>query len=146
MTREFVTYNQALALKELGFDEPCMAIYYSKDKSFSWHHHIDHTNKEPVLDTGEFNISAPTYSAAFRWFREKHNLYAEICLDSYKEPYSLKVTIKHLDDTNTFVDKEYYPYSNGIGAIDNKKYEEAEQACLDKLIEICKTKNNEQAN
>ena len=55
-----------------------------------------------------------------------------------KEPYSLKVIIKHLDDTNTFVDKEYYPYSNGIGDIDNKKYEEAEQACLDKLIKIVK--------
>lgn len=138
MNKEFVTYEQALALKELGFDEPCFGRwieptellisapaddeYCQKQHEFSW------------------TALAPLYQQAFRWFKEKHNLYSEINLDSYKEPYSLKVTIKHLDDTNTFVDKEYYPYSNGIGDIDNKKYEEAESACLDKLIEICKNK------
>jgi hypothetical protein len=27
MEKHFVTYNQALALKELGFDEPCFGAY-----------------------------------------------------------------------------------------------------------------------
>jgi hypothetical protein len=128
MKKEFCTYEQALALKELGFDEPCFTRYYESGKladSLSYLHHNYFGQ-----------VNAPLYQQAFRWFREKYNLYSEINLDSYKEPYSLKVTIKHLDDTNTFVDKEYYPYSNGIGDIDNKKYEEAESACLDKLIEI----------
>ena len=133
MNKEFCTYEQALALKELGFDEPCFGYYK--------HEELLIEGKYKNSDHG-FSISAPLYQQAFRWFREKHNLYSEINLDSYKEPYSLKVTIKHLDDTNTFVDKEYYPYSNGIGAIDNKKYEKAEQDCLDKLIEICKNKTN----
>ena len=130
MTREFITYNQALALKELGFDEPCFAcvdedgVYLKGDIRFN----------------STIQSYAPLYQQAFRWFREKHNLYSEINLDSYKEPYSLKITIKHLDETNTFVDKEYYPYSNGIGDIDNKTYEEAEQECLKKLIEIVKNK------
>ena len=132
MKQEFITYEQALALKELGFDEPCFGFYYPNGK-FIQIHTIGFPNDKKDC------ILAPLYQQAFRWFREKHNLYSEIKLDSYKEPYSLKVTIKHLDDTNTFVDKEYYPYSNGIGDIDNKKYEEAESACLDKLIEIVKT-------
>jgi hypothetical protein len=135
MENEFIPYEQALALKELGFDEPCLAKHDLKHILLR----IEECKNQENAQEFDY-ILAPTFSQAFRWFREKHNLYSEINLDSYKEPYSLKVTIKHLDDTNTFVDKEYYPYSNGIGDIDNKKYEEAEQACLDKLIEICKTK------
>ena len=118
MNKEFVSYEQAVALKELGFNEPCMAIYYSKDKSFSWHHHKDHTNDEPALDSGEFNISAPTYSAAFRWFREKHGLVGLVTTFNSK---------------NNF---RYAVYAEYIGTEDYKTYEEAEQACLDKLIEI----------
>jgi hypothetical protein len=133
MNKEFTTYEQALVLKDLDFDEPCFAWYVSKEYGLE-------IGKVIQTDLIKDAVVAPTFHQAFRFFREKHNLYSEINLDSYKEPYSLKVTIKHLDDTNTFVDKEYYPYSNGIGDIDNKKYEEAEQACLDKLIEIVKSK------
>ena len=54
MTKEFIPYEQSLALKELGFDEPCMA---SKD-----------------INNGEGLIQLPLFQQAFRWFREKHNL------------------------------------------------------------------------
>jgi hypothetical protein len=27
MSKEFIPYEQALELKELGFDEPCLAVY-----------------------------------------------------------------------------------------------------------------------
>ena len=29
MENEFIPYEQALALKELGFDEPCIGYYYN---------------------------------------------------------------------------------------------------------------------
>jgi hypothetical protein len=32
MTKEFVTYKQALALKELGFNEPCFVSVDSEGK------------------------------------------------------------------------------------------------------------------
>jgi hypothetical protein len=140
MKKEFVTYEIALALKELKFDEPCFA------------HFVKHYNEiKCILDSDDFDewwtnnsdnleCTAPLKQQAFRFFRDNYNLYSEITLDSYKEPYSLKVTIKHLDETNTFVDEEYYPYSNEIGDINNKKQEEAELACLIKLIEIVKSK------
>ena len=130
MNKEFIPYEQALALKELGFDEPCMAIYYSKDKSFSWHHHKDHTNDEPALDSGEFNISAPLYQQAFRWFRDKHDLQASNIMFSNGK-YDTGIT-RYKGTQSVW----------GNGPIYHT-YEEAELACLDKLIEIVKLRGFE---
>jgi hypothetical protein len=54
MNKEFIPYEQALELKELGFDEPCMS---SRDM-----------NNDKGL------IQLPLYQQAFRWFREKYIL------------------------------------------------------------------------
>ena len=35
MKKEFIPYQQALALKELGFNEPCYATYSSNDKKLT---------------------------------------------------------------------------------------------------------------
>ena len=131
----FCSYSQAKELKELGFDEPCFGVFNAKEELYigtkyaSPQHHL----------TGAAS-QAPLKQQVFSWFRKKYNLYCEIDLDSYKEPYSLKVTIKQLDESNTFVNKEYYPYINGIGDIDNKTYEQAESECINKLISILKEK------
>jgi hypothetical protein len=138
MEKEFIPYEQALALKELGFDEPCFWWYDFEKELRKDRIGVNSINSKYFLNGN--SCSAPLYQQCFRWFRDKYNLYIEIRLDSYKEPYSLKVTIRHLDDTNTFIDKEYYPFLNGIGDIDNKKYEEAELEGLKKLIEIVKEK------
>jgi hypothetical protein len=65
MNKEFIPYEQALALKELGFDEPCMALYNEEGKKI--HLNIRLVNKKP-------HFSAPLYQQAFRWFREKCGL------------------------------------------------------------------------
>ena len=114
MTKEFVTYKQALALAELGFDERCFTRYYESGKladSLSYLHH-NHFGQ----------VNAPLYSQAFRWFREKHRLYPTI--DSF-------VGVKG-------VVKFFYKLPMYDETFDT--YEEAESACLDKLIEICKNK------
>ena len=56
MKNEFIPYEQALALKNLGFDEPC----------FGTASDIDITLRS--------DIKMPLYQQAFRWFREKHGL------------------------------------------------------------------------
>ena len=89
MNKEFVTYEQAVALKELGFDEPCLGLYHN-DKTLYPTQCKSHEQFHGQV------CSAPLYQQAFRWFREKCNLYSEINLDSYKEPYSLKVIINIL--------------------------------------------------
>jgi hypothetical protein len=76
MEKEFVTYEQALALKELEFDEPCIAFYThqgqfimmrqeEEDKISTW--------KNSYVPLGR-QYAAPTYQQAFRFFREKYNL------------------------------------------------------------------------
>ena len=109
MNKEFIPYEQALALKELGFDEPCFG-WYASDKSLI---------RDYVI---KMHLKAPLYQQAFRWFREKYNLTSWVY--------------------NSDVDKFFYTIlQNGriIKAHDSVAiYEEAELACLIKLIEIVK--------
>jgi len=127
MNKEFVTYEQAVALKELGFDEPCIAMYNSNGFLF--------IGEE--LSIAETEVLAPLKQQVFRWFREKYQVFTYIHL--YRT-----------DMDGTALEFEYYyrfPKRFKSETVRKfKTYEEAEQACLDKLIEICKTKNNEQAN
>jgi hypothetical protein len=115
MKNEFLTYDDALALKELGFDEPCFTRYYESGKladSLSYLHHNYFKQ-----------INAPLYQQAFRWFREKYNLYPII--DSF---VGVKGVIKFF-------------YKLPLCDATFNTYEEAELECLKKLIEIVKNKN-----
>jgi len=125
MEKEFVPYELALRLKALGFDEPCFGYYV-----------LERNGDYKLYDKCEVKtyftyIEAPTFSQAFRWFREKYGLYGipqEYTLDNFS--YQIK--------------------SNGEGAITFKvyggyplnytTYEEAELACLDKLLTLAESK------
>jgi hypothetical protein len=79
MEKEFIPYEQALALKELGFDEPCMR-YYHTDKSLR------------TLSEGWLNEKcvAPTFSQAFRWLLilvNKNKHFSNKWTISYNEDY-----------------------------------------------------------
>jgi hypothetical protein len=114
MENEFVSYTQAVALKELGFKEDCFGYYgYSKKLHINSNYKDAYNLKELVV--------APLYQQAFRWFREKCNLCGVITPQSYE--------IWGYPDGGCII--EQYPVHT---------YEEAESACLDKLIEICKNK------
>jgi hypothetical protein len=114
MENEFITYEQALALKELGFDasidEPCFG-YYDEGGNL-------YTEMVEVL-------KAPLYQQAFRWFREEHGLNSYIYQRS-------NITYRGVIHKNMKIAVNY--------TSDSSNYEEAEQACLDKLIEILKAK------
>ena len=135
MNKEFVPYEQALALKELGFDEQCSGWY--SDRNIR----IAGTNgcvvskllrNSEFIEDEEF-VSAPLYQQAFRWFREKHELYHSIIPyrsthDNYVDgTFHIEVRDSNGKDHSEYDDNEYY-------------YDEAELACLNKLIEILKEK------
>jgi hypothetical protein len=112
MEKEFVPYKLALRMKELGFEERCFTRYYESGKladSLSYLHHNYFGQ-----------VNAPTFQQAFRWFRKEHNLKFHIKEDVWNNWCSLKM-IRHDDYIS-------------IG--EYKTYEEAELACLEKLIEI----------
>ncbi len=128
MKKEFVTYEQALALKKLRFDEPCFTWYLNdKDIQFgsSGETGIDTCN---LIEANKYKvILAPTYSQAFRWFREKYKFNHSIIF--HKHPFGTDdYQYLILLDEDEFVETGF------------NTYEEAELACLIKLIEIVKTK------
>ena len=60
MEREFIPYEQAVALKELGFDEKCLSCYLYEVETFSWELNYQISNNSiPWI------ISAPLYQQAF---------------------------------------------------------------------------------
>jgi hypothetical protein len=119
---DFVPYELALELKQLGFDEPCLG-YYLASSLFISNDNVYNSTDIPV-------IKAPLYSQAFRFFREKHNLRCQI---NYIGGLINKTTwwdisvIGHYNTDPKEWEMKYQPY------------EEAELDCLKKLIEIVKT-------
>lgn len=136
--KEFTLYEEALALKELGFDEPCMKEFHIQellDNSTG----CEMTNTDLVELYGEQDVIAtPTYSQAFRWFRQTHGLKHDID-DSCKGTkfyYRIKShtdKFDNFDDIFLLIQKE-----KDWSKLEFNSYEEAELACLKKLIEIVK--------
>jgi len=120
MKNEFVKYKQALSLKELGFNEPCFGYYIETGEwapaSYSQKGTLYPSNSDLI---GKW-VSAPLYQQAFRWLR---NQYATCWYIQSEYPafYGLYI--------HNGIDYDHYVYDT---------YEEAEQACLNKLIEIVK--------
>jgi len=135
MEKEFVPYTEALALKELGFDEPCLG-YYAADILCTGQPQeiqLDEDRNYKKSKTESFLIIvAPTYSQAFRWFREKHEIEATTsCF------YNKRLDIPYKE-------RQYHCHIIKDGVTSKgpkyKTYEEAELECLRKLIELAKSK------
>jgi hypothetical protein len=120
MEKEFVPYELAVKLKELGFDEPCFG-YYTELKDFVMRPHLRQQ------DCIEGKFLAPTWQSAFRWFREKYQLHSTITSIS-QESWQWHIQ-KPGQQLGKLYDEDFYTY------------EEAELACLEKLIEIVEQKN-----
>jgi hypothetical protein len=137
MNKEFVNYDIALGLKEIKFDEPCLGFYTYKGEIRRYTNFDGELNdfqsiKNSGITMGDNWCTAPTFSQAFRWFREKYGLdggafynytgYMWNIIDVKNSNVTKNVTIQEDD-------MEHY-----------SSYEEAELACLIKLIEIVKNK------
>ena len=116
MNKDFVPYEEALALKGLGFDEECYG---------------HHTEGVPLhiglfLEQKKDLTSAPLYQQAFRWFREE---------------YGLLGIVNIAKNGNYYYDiNQINPYKEIYQGVDFYEPEEAELACLKNLIEIVKDK------
>jgi len=120
MEKEFVPYPLALIMKALGFDEPCFG---------GWSHPFEN-NKNGFLQLNqecEYDIEAPTYHQAFKWFRDEHKLDYSIIKNDLTKKYRISDILlknKYIELEEDFEDREY------------KLYEQAELACLEKLLDI----------
>jgi hypothetical protein len=117
MENEFIPYEQALALKELGFNEPC----------FRFQNNISNIIEEKSwLNWNEVEqfVSFPLYQQAFRWFREKYDMFVEITYENNLYDY--------------FIVSDVFTEDVDFGDGPFKTYEKMELACLIKLIELAK--------
>jgi hypothetical protein len=142
MEKEFVPYELALRMKQLGFNEPCLARW-QKNKKLQYRKENDWIyNFDPNPDNLEFyvknhpnylmlingkylwpqcvNFTASLFQQAFRWFREKYNIHIRI--EKYDET-------KWWANWGSWTSEVY------------DSYEETEVACIEKLIEIVEQKN-----
>ena len=145
MEKEFVPYEQALELKEIMFDEECFGFYteeYKKLAKVYCKYPIDLPTK-PVI--------APTFSQAFRFFREKYNIVHSIDWMTRSGGEYPSGYIVHFRGINENILPIYNIMLNegNIIVLNNTElpgyevfptYEEAELSCLKKLIEMVKNK------
>jgi hypothetical protein len=129
MNKEFVPYDIALAMSELGLRLEKNLAYYCEGSFYLLHPY--HQEQQP--QDAYIEVYAPLYQQAFRWFREK-GIYGEPTSD-LSDNLEDRVFVYSLysETGGYFVDRsEEY-----------KSYEEAELACLRKLIEIVNQNKDE---
>ena len=122
LEKEFIPYEEALVLKELGFNEPCFGEYRQWDGCRPWLQiYQDGEGAESSFTT---ECKAPTFSQAFRWFGKKYKMTSSV-RSYFAEAYFYEI---------------YESFTCEIVSDIYNSYEEAELACLRKLIEIVKEK------
>lgn len=133
MHEDFVTYEQAKDLKELGFDWDCNFIYY-----LTYHNH-----NKPIFQlfetTDYYGVEkywfAPTLSQAKKWLREIYGI--DVDIDSVyhrldtgdKVMYGLRIGVQR-----TFQREFYRNYDS---------YEEALSVGIDQALKLLKQQNND---
>ena len=129
ISKNFIPYDLALELKELGFEEPCFAFYgLSRDDYKTTRLSIFQNLKTDYLpDVHHLDVTcdAPLWQQAFRFFREKYMLSGEIYI--FKNIWNFDI-----EDISNSIQL----YTSDIMCYNS--YEEAELECLVKLIDIAK--------
>lgn len=146
----FVDYKTGLALKELGFDEPCFYQYVRDfDNNVELIPIVSETNY-PILrnNTQVSNCSggdcfaAPLKQQAFRWFRDKHDIQTLIKRNKSDHVwYRYEIYFERLATGENPPVMVGHTINSWLGLnLEFKTYEEAEDACINKIIELIKNK------
>ena len=148
MENEFLPYELAVKLKELGFDEPCLGFYNHQGQLILMAQEDESSiemYKNSYVEMG-MQYAAPLFQQVFRWFREEHGIFSWLTRHRYnittslgnKEyyrwalEYEVEKSEPHINSEIVYSDKEY------------DTYEEVELACLTKLIEIAEGNGKEE--
>lgn len=149
MKEEFVTFEQAVKLKELGFDWKCFA-YYTYLGNLGFDHPIEdildskiiyeNFNDTRISELYSIGCSAPTLSQVQKWLRERHNIFTSVNIyfPNYKDDdYSFaKYGFVYIDRRNNRAVRIESDY-NYNQLFDT--YEEAVSGVIDKVLEILKS-------
>ena len=137
MNKEFVTYEQALILKELGFDEPCIGFFENNGKnSLLVTDSVNFTNTDLKVE----GVSSPLYQQAFRWFRETYNMDVDIIRDSEVHYQDETRWIVKVSDWNNIRVKDFpiaqLKFPNTSHHTDFKSYDKALEKGLEEALKF----------
>ena len=139
MKEQFVSYEIALKLKELGFDECCLAVYF-KDK-FQLIKGFNINNVDLHVANEMDAILAPLWSQVIDWFLINYNIWIIVdtsLIKFYKndelQPSKFQFVIEDLNNR----DADYMFHSADEELFYFDYYDAREQAIL-KVIELCMT-------
>lgn len=140
-TEDFVTYEQALALKKLGFVEKCLYYYNANAQIVA--NERDYQEEVSVKDlytsyNGEYTsynrVDAPTLAQAQKWLRkEKDIIVLATCDLDYKNGHSWYWLI----DVNFEVEDPNRSHNS---------YEEALSAGIDKCLKLLENEKTKTSN
>lgn len=149
MKEQFVSYDVALKLKELGFDEKCFA-YFNEHKRLSQFPDLNvfwNSNKEIsfnrglryLLNKNKADLTmclAPLWQQAIDWLREKHEIFIAI---NYwgKRNVTPNNSVLYPNKYNYTICQELTPKEKWIEAWYGNYNEAREQAIL-KALELIK--------
>lgn len=121
MEKEFIPYELAVKLKELGFNEKCFGWWsYINGTAASFYGY--HCNNSELIELNSFNknCTAPTWQQAFDWFRDKgYGAFVETWINGGVKKFRGRNNYVPLFITDVF-----------------DTYELARLECLKKLIEL----------
>lgn len=138
--KQFVPYEIALAMKELGFNEPCLGYFpnvENSDKTMIFFDRVPEYTINSLFDENptNYHFTAPLWQQCVDWFREKYDLHVVITVNPYSE----------INEVNGF---KIYDGNKELNCISNQEtqtwsnYKAREQAIL-KCIELCKQKEQQ---
>lgn len=146
---QFVSYDVAYKLKELGFNEPCISYYVNKKFKLKIYLNKDYNlNSDFIIGN---LVATPLYQQVFDWFEDKHKLYSSIRI-GFGNPIWYDYMIEAMDDRTLQIEKNVWLNYDDLGndifgdnksptyieeneSFDTKR--EAQIACINKLIELC---------
>lgn len=136
MDELFVPYDEALALKELGYNEPCFAYYGEINGG-----EIELFLKKN-FDTEARYVLAPTFSQAAQWIRDTFGIHSLIDWMTREKLHSgFFVCFRGVDHRINDENFGYIPGEYGSGYLIFRTYYEAEVARIQRLIMIIKNKS-----
>lgn len=131
MQEQFIPYDLAVIMRDLGFDETTFT-YYTRFSEYNIQlvTYSSATVKELFKDEPETYTKAPLWQQATAWFRER-GYYSHVELSNFEGNISYSSKISFTNNSRFGL-----PHVNISNLHSFKTYEEARLACLEKLIEI----------
>ena len=90
MKKQFVNYEIAFALKELGFNEECFGWYYLNNPDY-----IEYERCK-LKDCTDIHISAPLWQQAIDWFEKRYIYISFFKVSTGSDEWEIAYSIEYL--------------------------------------------------